>query len=90
MPLTTLAGLEDWPTFSPDGDQVAFEWTGENNDNGDIYVTIAGSTQARRLTTDPARDYAPSWSPDGRQIAFLREGSSGSRVYLISALGGPI
>ena len=26
VPLTTLAGAEDWPTFSPDGDQVAFEW----------------------------------------------------------------
>jgi len=88
MPVTTLAGREDWPTFSPDGDQVAFQWTGENSDNTDIYVTIVGSTETHRLTTDPAVDYAPSWSPDGRQIAFQRETGSARRIYLISALGG--
>jgi Tol biopolymer transport system component/DNA-binding winged helix-turn-helix (wHTH) protein len=70
--LTRLAGDEDWPAFSPDGEQVAFSWTGEKSDNVDIYVTLVGATELRRLTTDPAVDYAPSWSPDGRRIAFLR------------------
>ena len=67
-----LAGKEDWPAFAPDGEQVAFAWSGEKFDNTDIYVTLVGSTDVRRLTTDPAEDYAPSWSPDGRRIAFLR------------------
>ena len=70
VPLTTLPGGEFGPTFSPDGEQVAFEWDGEKHDNGDIYVTIVGSSEIHRLTTNPAADYAPSWSPDGRQIAF--------------------
>ena len=61
-----------WPAFAPDGEQVAFAWSGEKFDNTDIYVTLVGSTGVRRLTTDPADDYAPSWSPDGRRIAFLR------------------
>ena len=72
--LTRLAGEEDWPAFSPDGEQVAFSWPGEKSDNVDIYVTLVGATELRRLTTDPAVDYAPSWSPDGRRIAFLRAG----------------
>ena len=89
MPLTRLAGQEDWPTFAPDGEQVAFAWSGEKYDNTDIYVTLVGSTDVRRLTTDPADDYAPSWSPDGRRIAFLRRVGNGARIHVTSALGGP-
>jgi len=87
--LTSLAGIEDWPTFSPDGQQVAFGWEGEKHDNADIYLTLVGSQAVRRVTTDPAADYAPSWSPDGRHIAFLRTTGSGAYIHLTSALGGP-
>ena len=89
MPLTRLAGKEAWPAFAPDGEQVAFAWSGEKYDNTDIYVTLVGSTGVRRLTTDPAEDYAPSWSPDGRRIAFLRRVGNEARIHVTSALGGP-
>jgi Tol biopolymer transport system component len=69
VPLTTLTGLEDNPTFSPDGEQVAFSWNGARQDNEDIYVTLVGSSDARRLTSDPSADTHSTWSPDGRQIA---------------------
>ena len=42
VPLTRLAGKESWPAFAPDGDQVAFAWSGEKFDNTDIYVTLVG------------------------------------------------
>ena len=89
VPLTTLAGKESWPAFAPDGDQVAFAWSGEKYDNTDIYVTLAGSTDVRRLTTDPADDFAPAWSPNGRRIAFLRRSGNSARIHVTSALGGP-
>jgi Tol biopolymer transport system component len=69
VPLTTLTGLEDNPTFSPDGEQVAFSWNGARQDNEDICVTLVGSSDARRLTSDPSADTHSTWSPDGRQIA---------------------
>jgi Tol biopolymer transport system component len=78
--LTALNGLEIGPTFSPDGTQVAFSWNGEREDNADIYVKTVGSSDVRRLTTDPAADTLPAWSPDGQQIAFLRDHPGGGTV----------
>jgi serine/threonine protein kinase len=90
VPLTSTPGDETYPTFSPDGDQIAFAWNGEKQDNTDIYVKMIGSTETHRLTTDPATDSYPSWSPDGRQIAFVRlsTGSPTGRIHVISPLGG--
>ena len=91
VPLTTYPGFEADPSFSPDGNQVAFTWDGEKRDNDDIYVKLIGTGgPPLRLTTDPAPDFSPAWSPDGRFIAFLRELSpEKSAVLLIPALGGP-
>jgi hypothetical protein len=50
VPLTTLSGSEQSPTFSPDGSRVAFAWDGERQDNFDIYVKLVGSSEVRRLT----------------------------------------
>jgi Tol biopolymer transport system component/DNA-binding winged helix-turn-helix (wHTH) protein len=89
MPLTRLNGSEHQPTFSPDGSQVAFTWDGGAPDNADIYVTLVGSAEVRRLTTDAGRDFAPQWSPDGRQIAYVRAaGATSQRIRVMSALGG--
>jgi len=92
--LTSLTGDEFWPSFSPDGEQVAFAWNGENEDNFDIYVKLVGAPAMRRLTSDPEFDGQPNWSPDGKHIAFLRcsgavNGWSGCRIYVTSAVGSP-
>ncbi|HSE96846.1 MAG TPA: protein kinase, partial [Blastocatellia bacterium] len=71
-PLTTYHGLELFPSFSPDGTQLAFAWNGEKQDNFDIYTRSVEHGTPLRLTTDPAQDISPVWSPDGRWIAFLR------------------
>jgi len=90
VPLTSYAGLESYPAFSPDGKQVAFSWVGQKQDNTDIYVKLIGSDAPLRLTTDPADDIQPVWSPDGRHIAFLRtRWGVTDEVRLVPALGGP-
>jgi Tol biopolymer transport system component/DNA-binding winged helix-turn-helix (wHTH) protein len=88
LPLTTMAGFETRASFSPDGEQVAFTWGGEKQDNADIYVKFIASSEVRRLTTDPGPDVHAAWSPDGRRIAFVRYAPTGARVHVISALGG--
>jgi Tol biopolymer transport system component/predicted Ser/Thr protein kinase len=89
VPLTSYPGSEVWPSFSPDGAQVAFAWDGEKQDNWDIYVKQIGVEPPYRLTNDPAEDYSPAWSPDGRRIAFLRDLSPGkTAIVLIPQRGG--
>ena len=89
--LTTFPGAERYPSFAPDGNHVAFTWTGPKQDNPDIYVQMIGSGSPLRLTTDPRSDFNPVWSPDGRWIAFLRRHSETdkSELLLIPPLGGP-
>jgi serine/threonine protein kinase/Tol biopolymer transport system component len=90
VPLTAYPGFETEPSFSPDGNQVAFCWNGEKQDNYDIYIKLIGPGAPLRLTTDPAEDLSPAWSPDGRWIAFMRFPPSGpAAVFRIPALGGP-
>ena len=88
-PLTSLPGQERYPSFSPDGNQIAFAWDGENGDNQDIYIKVVGAGVPLRLTTHPAADQKPVWSSDGRHIAFVRSSEEGSGIFVIPALGGP-
>lgn len=89
IPFTTFPGREQQPTFSPDGNQIAFSWNGEKGDNFDIYVKLVNSEAAPlRLTSNPADDIFPAWSPDGQQIAFVRHVGPKIDIFTISVLGG--
>ena len=89
VPLTSYAGSERSPSFSPDGNQVAFSWNGEKQDNFDIYLKLIGSPTPERLTTDPAEDVSPAFSPDGRSIGFVRVSKGRATFIIIPAIGGP-
>jgi Tol biopolymer transport system component len=78
VPLTSYPGIEEQPSLSPDGSQVAFSW------KGDIYVKAVGSEAVQQITKDSAVDSWPAWSPDAGQIAFVRRGE----VFVVSPLGG--
>jgi eukaryotic-like serine/threonine-protein kinase len=87
-PFTSLPGDERVPSFSPDGNRIAFSWNGEQGDNTDIYVKQIGTEDLQRLTTNPAADIQARWSPDGLYIAFLRQTAENYGLYLMPSIGG--
>jgi eukaryotic-like serine/threonine-protein kinase len=88
VPFTSFSGHEGSPAFSPDGNQMAFDWDGGTSDNIDIYVKLIDAGAPLRLTTDPGIDRSPTWSPDGRYIAFSRFSESEKGIFIVPALGG--
>ena len=88
VPLTSDAGNEESPSFSPDGSQVAYSWDGERQDNRDIYVKLIGAPTPLRLTNDPAEDLNPVFSPDGRSIGFVRVSKERWTYVITPAIGG--
>jgi Tol biopolymer transport system component/tRNA A-37 threonylcarbamoyl transferase component Bud32 len=89
VPFTSFPGFEYYPTFSPDGKQIAFSWNGENGEDYDIYVQLIGTNEPLRLTQQQGNELHPTWSPDGRSIAFNRYQNDDERgIYVIPALGG--
>jgi Tol biopolymer transport system component len=90
IPLTSLLGSENFPSFSPDGKLIAYVWANdEDGINSSIYIKMIGAETQLRLTHGLGADFVPHWSPDGRYIAFCREAPGSTGVYIISALGGP-
>ena len=66
--LTSQAGNETRPKFSPDGKWIAFTATIDGND--DIYVIPSEGGAARRITYHPEADSVLGWSADGTKILF--------------------
>lgn len=88
--LTTGAGMESRPVFSPDGAHIAF--TGEYDGNVDVFVMPASGGVPKRLTWHPAPDNALAWAPDGKSVLFTSARSAYSRfaeLFTVPVDGGP-
>ena len=61
------------PSWSPDGQWLAYETYIENNLEI-VIQSIADSNEAAiQLTYHSGTDHSPSWSPEGRKIAFVSD-----------------
>ena len=99
--ITEYSGRELFPKFSPDGKWIAF--TGQYDDNFNVYVMPAEGGQPKQLTfyqgsAHPLsdrmgfHDEVINWTPDGKRIVFLsrRTAENGwvKRPFSVSIDGG--
>jgi Tol biopolymer transport system component/DNA-binding winged helix-turn-helix (wHTH) protein len=83
--VTESLGLDMFPTFSPDGAQIAY--CSDRDGPFEIYVRqLAPGGREIRITFDGRDNFQPAWSPDGRQIAYTARAVPG--IWLVPALGG--
>jgi len=99
-PFTALPGSESFPSFSPDGSQVAFTWLREGGLGYDVFTQAGAAGTPKRLTDDGFGHMYPAWSPDGTTIAAwhvprgvsttaVAIGAMGrARLVLVPARGG--
>ncbi len=88
--LSSPAGEEQYPRFSPDGTRIAF--SANYDGNTDVYVVPALGGEPRRLTHHPAPDRVLDWYPDGSGLLYASSMAAGrqrfNQLFRISDSGG--
>ncbi|NJL30278.1 MAG: hypothetical protein HC898_00845 [Phycisphaerales bacterium] len=79
--LTDDPGWDTMPTFSPDGQKIAF--CSNRNGNMDVYVMSLEGGQPVQITSDPSHDIHPSFSPDGKHLVYSTQSLSSGQWELV-------
>jgi dipeptidyl aminopeptidase/acylaminoacyl peptidase len=83
--LTSSAGDDDSPAWSPDGTKIAF--VSSRAGNREIYVMSASGANQTRLTYAAGDDSKPTWSPDGTKIAFSSDRTGNREIWVMASDG---
>lgn len=82
---TAWSSLDMYPSFSPDGNSIAY--SSDHNGTFEIYIKqLAPGGREIQLTTDGRQNFEPAWSPDGKLIAYYSKLRGG--IWLVPAFGG--
>ena len=84
--LTTDAGNEGDPAWTPDGAQIVYTFTRRNHDSDRHYLRGWRRVPAARPPV-PAGTIRPSVSPDGQSIAFISVRDGNQEVYAMNLDG---
>ena len=87
-PLTTMAGIEVAPVFSPDSRRVAFVAFPDTGGLGDIFIHQIGAPAPVRFTEEPGAEMMPAWSPDGQFVIYLSYAETGCALFKRPSFGG--
>jgi len=83
--LTNTDGFVDYPVWSPNGLEIAFQFY--YDENTEIFVMNTDGSNQTNLTNNIANDSEPAWSPDGSKIAFKSNRDGNYNIYIMNTDG---
>ncbi|MFO0804758.1 MAG: hypothetical protein U0791_16745 [Gemmataceae bacterium] len=83
----TTGGINNWPTYSPDGKRIAF--CSSRDGTFDLFVMNADGTGAKPVIKLDGMQMRPAWSPDGTKLAFTSNhgGDGNHNIWTVSLDG---
>jgi len=75
------------PSWSPDGNFLAFAWKRSGNSRFEIYLHDLVTGKNSQLTRNGSDNEKPTWSPDGKHIAFESNQTGKLQIYSMLADG---
>jgi TolB protein len=86
--LTTGEGEAVNPSWSPDGQHIAFAWTrGFEPGNYNIFIMDVATRDVVQLTHGAGRNENPVWAPDGVHLVFSSKRGRSTEIYTMLANG---
>ena len=85
--LSSNTHFEFEPSFSPDGNSIAYV-TWADNEMGAIHIMNLATRQSRQITSKKGIYRTPSFSPDGKSIVFRKDGGNSHQGFLHSKKPG--
>ncbi|HEY1303201.1 MAG TPA: hypothetical protein VGF24_06610, partial [Vicinamibacterales bacterium] len=87
--LTDLAGIEEFPSISPDRRQVAF--TASVAGYRQVFIRLLAGGSPVQITHDAVDHQSPRWAPDANSLVYFSPATPGQTqgaVWRVPALGG--
>jgi TolB protein len=89
--LTDGTGYVSNPSWSPNGQFVAFAWTrGYEPGNYNIFVMDIAKRDPQQLTKGAGRNENPWWAPDGVHLVFSRKTGKTTQLFTMLADGNNV
>lgn len=87
--LTSTAGYDGGPFFSPNGEQIVWRRFSPDGSRAEVWTMRTDGTQQRRLTELGGTSWAPVFHPSGEYVVFTTNlhGFGNFELYVVDSLG---
>lgn len=87
--LTTSAGYDGGPFFSPDGERIVWRRFDEKGMNADVFTMKTDGSDVQRLTDFKSMSWAPYFHPSGNYVIFTSNklGFENFELFIVDADG---
>ena len=88
--LTTSAGYDGGPFFSPDGSRICWRRFNTKGDQAEVYTMNIDGSDQKQVTRLGAMSWAPYYHPSGEYLIFAtnKHGFANFELYMVAADGG--